>query len=855
MGVYGVDGASQLTDERRNFMTTEQLREHWPEWEIDAELGSGSFGTVYRIKRAMFGDKLQYAALKVIHIPKNQVEVRQLQSEGMDDASVSAYFQSFVQNLSDEIDLLSRLKGTSNIVSYEDHKIIAEEGKIGWTILIRMELLVPLNDHLRQNPMNQREVLQLGIDICKALELCGKNRIIHRDIKPDNIFLSPNGDFKLGDFGVARELEKTTIGLSRKGTFNYMAPEVFHGKPYNATVDIYSLGIVLYRLLNNNRTPFLPSAPQPISYNDREQAQQLLLSGTSIPPLQNVPAELNSIVLKMCAHHPDDRYQNAAELQAALEGIGKSSAMSLNENAEALPEDGHTDVVVPIPVEEPTDVFDEPVQAEEPTDILPAIPPYDEPTDALDYPELNPSEPVRRPIAVEYQTSPPKAKNKKALVVLAVVFVVIVTAVTAVYGGRKAAAKSHFEKGNSYSLSEQYDNAIYEYSEAIRLSVNYSEAYLNRALAYYELERYGDAVSDYEASGSSLNSDKFAAAYYGYGMALRKSKDYYDAIDAFSKAISLRSNYAEAYFQRGNATYENTEDYETANKDYEKALSINPEMENTKSAVYAEMFFQASMEVDWENQDERILMLGRAISHNPDRKDLYLERGIAFYYTNDYEKALSDLNRAIEIDDRYEDAFWQRISIYESQGKYDQALADYAKMISFDPTDAGLYYSRGNIYYYNLKNYSKAIEDFSIVIELDPSHQWAHSNRGWCYWRQNKYDWAISDATKAIEIDAEFADAYSLLGACYNSMGQYSKALSEDQKAVGYDQFSAYIYNNRGVSYHGLGQNQNALADYSKAIELDPSKALYYENRAIIYDRLGQTDKANADRRVAKGLE
>jgi len=309
-------------------MTTKQLRQHWPEWEIEAELGSGSFGTVYRIRRAMFGKKMQYAALKVIHIPKNQAELRQLQNEGMDEGSVAAYFHSFVQNLSDEIDLLSRLKGTSNIVSYEDHKIIAEEGGIGWTILIRMELLVPLNDHLRQNPMSPREVLQLGIGICKALELCEKNRIIHRDIKPDNIFISPNGDFKLGDFGVARELEKTTIGLSRKGTFNYMAPEVFHGKPYNATVDIYSLGIVLYRLLNNNRTPFLPPAPLPISYNDREQAQQLLLSGTSIPPLKNTPAAFNDIVLKMCAHHPDDRYQNAGEVLVALHGFANRTLPS-----------------------------------------------------------------------------------------------------------------------------------------------------------------------------------------------------------------------------------------------------------------------------------------------------------------------------------------------------------------------------------------------------------------------------------------------------------------------------------------------------------------------------------------------
>ena len=97
--------------------------------------------------------------------------------------------------------------------------------------------------------------------MCSALELCRENNIIHRDIKPQNIFVSRYGVFKLGDFGVAKA---STIRTSadKVGTYSYMAPEVYKGKGYDDRVDIYSLGMVLYWLLNERRGPFLPMPPQ-----------------------------------------------------------------------------------------------------------------------------------------------------------------------------------------------------------------------------------------------------------------------------------------------------------------------------------------------------------------------------------------------------------------------------------------------------------------------------------------------------------------------------------------------------------------------------------------------------------------
>jgi len=305
-------------------MTTPELQRIYPEWEIIRLLGEGAFGKVYEIRRGG-GERdsiapEERAALKVIHIPQSESEVKLLQSEGAD---VSAHFEELARQLSNEIATQAKLKGNSNIVSYEDRKIVPDPDGIGQTILIRMELLTPLLDLMAANSMGQAEVLRLGLDMARALLLCERFHIIHRDIKPQNIFISPAGDYKLGDFGVARQLEQTTANLSRKGTYNYMAPEVFHGRLCNATVDIYSLGIVLYTLLNGNRAPFLPSSitGSTVTNHDRESAQTKRLSGEALPPLEGVPAALNEVILRMCAFDPKDRYQNARELMAALESV------------------------------------------------------------------------------------------------------------------------------------------------------------------------------------------------------------------------------------------------------------------------------------------------------------------------------------------------------------------------------------------------------------------------------------------------------------------------------------------------------------------------------------------------------
>ena len=289
-------------------------------WNITRLLGEGSYGKVFEIERSEFGQTYR-AALKVITVPQSSAEVRSVISEGMSVSQAEAYFHGIVEELMHEFSIMFKLKGTANVVSCEDLRVLEHPDGIGWDILIRMELLHPLLPYVYQHPMARRDIIRLGIDICKALELCQRYNIIHRDIKPENIFISDNRDYKLGDFGIARTIERTTSGLSKKGTYSYMAPEVYAGREYGFSVDTYSLGLVLYRMLNKNRGPFLPQPPEAITFSSREQALARRMSGEPLPRPFYGEGRLGEIVLKACAFDPKDRYSSPQQLRQELEAI------------------------------------------------------------------------------------------------------------------------------------------------------------------------------------------------------------------------------------------------------------------------------------------------------------------------------------------------------------------------------------------------------------------------------------------------------------------------------------------------------------------------------------------------------
>ena len=297
----------------------------WPDWIIEDKIGEGAFGSVYRAVRKESG-AVFYSAIKVITIPPNDYELVSLRQQGADDSAITGYYEQIVEDSIREISILEALKGTSHIVSIEDFKVVRDPRETRWFIIIRMELLTPLGQYIAgKGSMTRGDVIRLGLDICDALEYCESEKIIHRDIKLENIFVTKHGAFKLGDFGVARTMEQTASIVSQKGTYSYMAPEVYLGQKYGSTVDIYSLGIVLYKLLNKNKLPFLDTEKQINSADERMEAFAKRIQGTPLPLPCEADPELGEVILKACSYDPEDRYQSAGEFSEALRKASENS--------------------------------------------------------------------------------------------------------------------------------------------------------------------------------------------------------------------------------------------------------------------------------------------------------------------------------------------------------------------------------------------------------------------------------------------------------------------------------------------------------------------------------------------------
>ena len=300
-----------------------EIQEIWPEWKIESSIGSGGFGKVYKARKELLGQKETYSAIKVIRIPNDPAELSNMQASRMDEKSIREYYKASVEQLTNEIELMERMKSASHVVAIEDYDVVEEPETIGWSIYIRMELLTNLNTFIQEKGMSTQDVIKMGIDVLTGLEFCHQEKLIHRDIKPDNIFVSKFGEYKIGDFGISREIENTSVTLSQKGTKAYMAPEIVRMEPYGHLVDIYALGLTLYEILNNGRLPFLPPYPEQYFSQDMVRAIARRISGKEeLPEIQGI-GRLNDIIRKACAYNPEERYQSAKDMKADLQAFSE----------------------------------------------------------------------------------------------------------------------------------------------------------------------------------------------------------------------------------------------------------------------------------------------------------------------------------------------------------------------------------------------------------------------------------------------------------------------------------------------------------------------------------------------------
>jgi serine/threonine-protein kinase len=189
-------------------------------------------------------------------------------------------------------------------------------------VFLVMELLEgrALDAHLdeRKKGLPWREAMRLAIQSTRALEAAHDAGLVHRDLKPQNLFLTSDGELKLLDFGVAMALadtadsEKRQKGFAVFGTPEYMAPEQVAGEPVDARCDLYALGCVLYELVTGTR----PFEGSPVVVMGKQLREEPKLPRSEVPEL---PAEVEAVIMKALAKAKEDRYKTARAMREALE--------------------------------------------------------------------------------------------------------------------------------------------------------------------------------------------------------------------------------------------------------------------------------------------------------------------------------------------------------------------------------------------------------------------------------------------------------------------------------------------------------------------------------------------------------
>ena len=282
-------------------MTIEKLKLSEPifgEYYVEAKVAEGRNSKVFKVSRTVEGIT-SYMCLKTVKFPRNNDEVSKAIASGK-YMNVDEYLSSLEEEVNLNMEKMLQLKENGNIVRFENYGIIKESSC--FYVVMLMELLTPLSDYLKADKIKPKEVIKIGWDLCNALEGFRHEGLMHHNIRPDNIYVDSKGNYKLGDFGVS------DIGERRYEPNGYSAPELLSSAGEDSASDIYSLGVVLYKLLNNNRGPFLPPFPAPISLSDREQATVKRLRGDLFPKPANADYSLAKIIFKATAYNPIDRY-------------------------------------------------------------------------------------------------------------------------------------------------------------------------------------------------------------------------------------------------------------------------------------------------------------------------------------------------------------------------------------------------------------------------------------------------------------------------------------------------------------------------------------------------------------------
>ena len=283
-------------------LTDELLHSVSPEWNIVRKICSLPQGELCLIRNKKNKKGIQSESL--------------LQFARLTIPEESDYLEEVLPRKSE---LTGLFKDAPNIVPVQDFYMVRKSGE--YCCFLQMENMPSLSSMLpacEKGTVPESQVLKAALDICRALIFCQDVGLVHRSISPASIFIDSSGDYRLGYFDLFGNAISSGSSAPESGALSYVAPEQFSGRSCSSSVDLYSLGLVLYQLLNRGRMPFLPSAPLHYSTADIDAANYRRLHGDPLPAIPDADISLQNIIRKCCSIRPEERYPSAREFYSAL---------------------------------------------------------------------------------------------------------------------------------------------------------------------------------------------------------------------------------------------------------------------------------------------------------------------------------------------------------------------------------------------------------------------------------------------------------------------------------------------------------------------------------------------------------
>ncbi|MDD4689650.1 MAG: Stk1 family PASTA domain-containing Ser/Thr kinase [Eubacteriales bacterium] len=286
-------------------------------YELIEKIGTGGMAEVYKAKCRLLN---RFVAVKI------------LKQEYINDEEFLARFKTESQAAAS----LSH----HNIVSIYD---VGRDGDCNYIVMEYIEGIT-LKEYIEKNGVfSWREAIEISVRILDALEHAHKHNIVHRDIKPHNIMVTPDKDIKVMDFGIARAATASTLTLSGTtiGSVHYFSPEQAKGSYTDSKSDIYSMGVVMYEMLTG-RVPFDGDSPISIAI------MQIQNNPPSLKDYNlSVPLALESVIMKAMSKDRDMRYQTAAAMANDLLLIDKLPGVAVKIEDEEKPEEVAGTRVIP----------------------------------------------------------------------------------------------------------------------------------------------------------------------------------------------------------------------------------------------------------------------------------------------------------------------------------------------------------------------------------------------------------------------------------------------------------------------------------------------------------------------------